>query len=138
MNKYILLFCFIISINLSNEIEKEVVEKYYDYATIIIDGMANKGKGKGKCAEYMIKYRNDLIEAIMDIIEEDWKSEKIEDIINIILKHLSYLKLLNLELYCNISTLQQLMTDLENKNIFEETIFEIGKALYGIIDYSVN
>ncbi len=138
MNKYILLFCFIISINLSNEIEKEELEKYYDYVTIIIDGMANKGKGKGKCAEHMIKYRNDLIEAIMDIIEEDGKSEKIEDIINIILKHLGLIKLYNLQVNCNISTLQQLMTDLENKNKFEETIIEIGKALYGIIDYSVN
>ena len=138
MNKYILLFCFIISINLSNEIEKEVVEKYYDYATIIIDGMANKGKGKGKCAEQMIKYRKKVIETIMDIIEEDVKSEKIGDIINIILKHFNIFQLIDLDNYCKIYTLQQLMTDLENKNKFEETIIEIGKALYGIIDYSVN
>ena len=136
MSKYILLFCFIISINLSNEIEKEVVEKYYDYATIIIDGMANKGKGKGKCAEQMIKYRNKLIETIMDIIEEVEKGGG--NIMKIISKHLGFFELLDLTAYCRIDTLQQLIKKLEDKNIFEETIIGIGKALYGIIDYSVN
>ena len=72
MNKTILLYCFLIIINLTNELSNNSTDNYtneiiYDYLVDLLKGMS-KGN-EGKCANAFIEKKASLIGEIVGLIE---------------------------------------------------------------------
>ncbi len=72
MNKTILLYCFLIIINLTNELSNNSTDNYtneiiYDYLVALLKGMS-KGN-EGKCANAFIENKASLIGEIIGLID---------------------------------------------------------------------
>ena len=131
MNKLILLFFFLFIFNFSYQIEDEDLEKYYNYSIILFEGMSKTGNKT--CANILREDKDHYIKVIKKILHEV-QIEK-HTIPTAIFN--SLLDLLFLEENCHISELFTLFLGVQIKDIFENKLIEIGKALIPVLGFKV-
>ena len=136
MSKYTFLLYFIIVFYLSNEIEEKDYDKYFNYTIIILKGMAKTNDTNDtKCADFLEENKDKLKIIAMEIISLVEKGETIAEAIGSYFWELLFF--LNED--CNPNRLLELYSELvELEDIRNKTLINLGKAVKGIIDFSVD
>ena len=136
MSKYTFLLYFIIVFYLSNEIEEKDYDKYFNYTIIILKGMAKANDTNDtKCADFLEENKDKLKIIAMGIISLVEKGETIAEAIGSYFWELLFF--LNED--CNPNRLLELYSELvELEDIRNKTLINLGKAVKGIIDFSVD
>ena len=137
MNKYVFMFFFLIAFNLTIQLTEEDIEKYnnyYDYAVSFLDGLAKKdGEQKGKCATLLENNKEYFIPIIIDIKNQ---TDNGVDLSTAFIKHI--FDFLFLEEACHITQLATFYTGMKIDEIFNETLYQIGKEINEIIGLKIN
>ena len=137
MNKYVFMFFFLIAFNLTIQLTEEDIEKYnnyYDYAVSFLDGLAKKdGEQKGKCATLLENNKEYFIPIIIDIKNQ---TDNGVDLSAAFLKHI--FDFLFLEESCHVTQLATFYTGMKIDEIFNETLYQIGKEINEIIGLKIN
>ena len=131
MDKFILLFFFLLIFNLSYQITDEDLDKYYRYAINLFEGMSTTGNET--CANILKEDKEHYINVIKKILYEvEMQNHSIPiAIFN------SLLDLLFLEEHCHISELLTLYLGIQIQDVFESKLVEIGRALRPILNLDV-
>ena len=131
MKKNILLICFLISFHLSIQITDD---ELYDYAVIIVRGMANLEKRENaKCANQLVENKAKVLPAVKNIIKLVNEGASYWDLAA------PLWDLRDLQSNCDLSNLLlKILALKENNEQLKSTIKQLGQKLSGKIDLSVD
>ena len=131
MKKNILLICFLISFHLSIQITDD---ELYDYAVIIVRGMANLEKRENaQCANQLVENKATVLPAVKNIIKLVNEGASYWDLA------LPLSEILFLQRNCDLTNLIRTILALKEDNEqLKSIIKQLGQKLSGNIDLSVD
>ena len=136
MRKYALLFCFIIILLFSNEIEVEQFNQYYDYAVLILRGLSGKNDTtKQECANLLNLNKTTYSPLFLEMFEK-FQNNSLD--MNEFITYY-YEPLIPVDKVCHLLYFLAVYLNFKNDiDYVNKTLTELGQSLNNIIDFSVD